>query len=139
MLTLQIEGQIIPKKNLVYKNFKNKKKNKIFEYKNKAENEFKDEFSNNIYSDINSEKTENKNNKSKFKEMKTISSFNDNNKDNSDINDTNINFLSINNKSHSSRNWMELKKTYSLPYRTNIRTFYNKTNSYKSELKIDII
>lgn len=119
-----------------YKNFKNKKKNKIFEYKNKAENEFKDEFSNNIYSDINSEKTENKNNKSKFKEMKTISSFNDNNKDNSDINDTNINFLSINNKSHSSRNWMELKKTYSLPYRTNIRTFYNKTNSYKSEVNI---
>jgi len=117
-----------------YKSTKNKE-NKIFEYKNKGENEVKDEFSNNIYSDINSEHTENKNNKSKYKEIKTISSFNDN-KDNSDINDTNINFLSSNTKSLSSRNWMQLKKTNSLPYRANIRTFYNKTNSHKSEINI---
>lgn len=120
-----------------YKKFNNKKENKIYEYKSKEENDVKDECSNNnIYSDINSENTE-KNIKSKFKEIKTISSFNDNNKENSDINDTNINFLSYNNKSHSSRNWMQLKKTNSLPYRANIRTFYNKTNSHKSDININ--
>ena len=118
-----------------YKNIK-KKEDRISEYKNKVENEVKDEFSNNIYSDINSEHTENKNNKSKFKEIKTLSSFNDNNKDNSDINDTNINFISSKNKSHSSRNWKQLKKTNSLPYRTNIGTFYNKANLYKSDINI---